>query len=176
MSENFQQRPVFYVVIPAYLLDAAGSDLSKRAFTKFFYSLTPKHKKIVQLVIVNRRPDGLTSEPRAEFTGYQVNYVDHFEGFYNATEGNALLLYPSTLVNDRVRLDLLGFKLPILTYDIWETAWSFDTAGCIFLPSDLKEQTVNIFGNTLHNLYFDQGAFMLLKNKALKHKRATVVG
>jgi hypothetical protein len=181
MRQTHQNSKDFSVLIQSHLLNERTFELALKTFNTFFYSVTPKHRNRIQLIIVgaNDAQTNLIEVQNASFglsksiiIALRANQTIQIE---EIKKGNTLLFHPSSAFSDAIRMEILSVCLPILTYSSWENAPSFDTAATIYLSNTLEQQCVKEFSNLLKIIYFDQWALQMLKNKALLHRRSQSV-
>jgi hypothetical protein len=181
MQQNNQNSKDFNVLILSSLMNEKSFEIAIKTFYNFFYSLTPKHRSRIHLVVLNAN-----EEQNKAIDIQNANYNTLFPVIISLKnnqsslleeikKGNTLLFYPASTVTESLRIELLSACLPILTYSYWENAYGFDTASCILLSNKLESQSSKEFSNLLKILYFDQWALKMLKTKANAHRRSSVV-
>ncbi len=175
-SENGQ--PLFIAVVLGNHLNRSSVETSIRSFSRFYHSLTPKHHGRVKFLLLDAPPEiqPILAQKNKE-TGFAHPVFLFEKSSANQlpkkfAEQNNLLFHPEKRDAEQTRIALLSMRLPILTFGSWEQAHSFDSAAAVFLNSDFEEQAVREFSALIRNLYFDPGAFNMLKNKALRQRRS----
>ncbi len=178
MQQHASAKPDFYVVSQCQFLNERAFDLSVRCFLKFFHSLTPKHQRRVRHVLVDPSPQQANvankqnAAPDFTFPIFsQLRSTEQSE-LDNIRRNEAVLLHPTAQMNENARVELLSMCLPILTFNSWERAHSFDTAACVFVNSSMEEASVREFSQYLRILYHDSGALKMLRTRALGHRRS----
>jgi hypothetical protein len=181
MQQSYQNSKDFNVLILCPLINDKSFEIAIKTFYNFFYSLTPKHRSRIHLIVLNAN-----EEQNKAIESQNSNY-DTVEPVIislknnqsslleEIKKGNTLLFHPASTVTESLRIELLSACLPILTYSYWENAHGFDSAACILLSSKLETQSTKEFSNLLKILYFDQWALKMLKTKAIAHRRSSVV-
>jgi hypothetical protein len=181
MQLSNQNSKDFNVLILSPLINDKSFEIALKTFYNFFYSVTPKHRTRIHLIVVaandeqnkaieNQNTNYNTAEPVIISLKHNQSSV-----LEEIKKGNTLLFHPASTITESLRIELLSACLPILTYSHWENAHGFETASCILLSNKLETQSTKEFSNLLKILYFDQWALKMLKNKALAHRRSSVV-
>lgn len=171
-------KPGFHVVVQSPFLSERAFELSTRTFLKFFHSLTPKHHRRVRFVALDASPDrdakldalsqqlGQAAPVLYSMQSLQVRDLDALR------RQPSVLFHPSTTLNEMTRVELLSQCLPVITFDVWQKAHSFDRASCMYIPTILEEQASREFSRLICDLYHDPGALKVLQDRALSHRRS----
>lgn len=172
--------PLFQVVVSCGLLQHTSVDIAVRAFSKFFFGLTPKHHRRVKFILLDAASDfqQVLIKKNQEVGLDEPIFIAEKSNSNNLQRllagQNNLVFHPDHKSSDSIRIALISMRAPILTFQSWEKAYGFESVAAIYLPNDAEGQAIREFSNLIKIVYHDPGAFNMLRNKALRHRRSEV--
>lgn len=162
----------FTILAVSDLASEAGVEIVMNSFAEFYHALTPKHKRQIKLVFVDKGgytipvlhwAEKLNIQPITQVLNWKR--IDKVEAAYK--EANFLLLPAQTKTKNGI-MTALAKGLPVLSYREAEQEELIDLTCGMLIDYMSVGQSIGDFGNLLRMLYFDPAACKILKKGALK--------
>ncbi len=161
----------FEIFVASEYLDEIEQKIAIRVLSNFYYGITPKHQKVIQ---INWSTKGV--EPsifiQKEIDNYDLpRKIIHFSTATNRISFNSsrILFHPSTKNLKRIFPEALSKSLAIVTRYEENVDEYITVKSGIAIDFETQEQLVEDFRKTIEMLYFDQEVLKLMQKGALEH-------
>jgi glycosyltransferase involved in cell wall biosynthesis len=162
----------FTILAVSDLASEAGIEIVMNSYAEFYHSLTPKHKKQIQLIFIDKGgytisilnwAEKLNIKPITKVLNWKR--MEKIEEAYNMAD---FLLLPSRVKTESSIKQALSRGLPVLSYKGREQEALIDLTCGMLIDYMSVGQSIGDFANLMHILYFDPEACKILKKGALK--------
>jgi len=162
----------FTILSVSDLASETGIEIVMNSFAEFYHSLTPKHRRQIQFIFIDKGGYTIPVLHWAEKLNVKtITKVLNWKRMEKVEEAyhraNFLLLPARTKTKDGI-FQALSKGLPVLSYRGEERDELIDITCGMLIDYISVGQSIGDFANLLHMLYFDPAACKILKKGALK--------
>lgn len=160
----------FSVIAPGAFIVGDGIQIALEAFGDFYHSVTGKHQRVSELIIVddgqqipllNKVINNMDLNKAAS-----VIHWDNQEEIEQNFEKANLILIPSLKSHKGLIKDAFSYGIPVICFEEADTDEVVDSSCGIIIENEGLEQSIDAFSTKIKMMYFDPAARNLMCKKA----------